>query len=412
MTVFKKFAVGALMTSMLVPALAFAQTTTPSALQTLLDQIKALQAQIVALQQQQQPLIQQQQANMVSLIRTLRQGATGEDVAALQALLAADPSIYPEGTISGFFGKLTAQAVKRFQNRHGLEQVGDVGPKTLKKLNEFLREHPMGWQTGTSTIATSSNRGQGEAHRPCAIVPPGHLIAPGWLRKHSDDDKPVVPLCQTLPKGIWDKMDDDEDDEDHGTTTRDRIAPVISSVSATSLTTTGATIQWTTNENSTSQVEYGISTAYGSTTPINFTLVGSHSVNLTSLLASTLYHFRVYSRDAANNLATSSDMTFTTVTPDTTAPAISGISVAPIASTTATVSWTTNENATGKVYYATTSPVNLGTALTMGSASLTLGHSFGLTGLTASTTYYYVLESIDASSNTATTSTASFVTTI
>ena len=97
-------------------------------------------------------------------------------------------------------------------------------------------------------------------------------------------------------------------------------------------------------------------------------------------------------------------------TPDVIAPVISGTSVSSIASTTATVAWTTNENATGKVYYSTVSPVNFLTALTMSSAALTTSHSFGLTGLATSTTYYYVLESKDASVNTATTSTQSFAT--
>src|SRR4030095_5473127 len=48
----------------------------------------------------------------------------------------------------------------------------------------------------------------------------------------------------------------------------DTTAPVISNVAAGGITTTGATITWTTNENSDSQVEYGTDQTYGqSTTP-------------------------------------------------------------------------------------------------------------------------------------------------
>ena len=55
-------------------------------------------------------------------------------------------------------------------------------------------------------------------------------------------------------------------------------------------------------------------------------MVTSHSASLSGLAANTLYHYRVKSRDAAGNLATSGDFTFTTAAaPDTTAPVISGV---------------------------------------------------------------------------------------
>ena len=86
----------------------------------------------------------------------------------------------------------------------------------------------------------------------------------------------------------------------------------ISNVSASSITSTGATITWTTNLSGDSQVEYGTTTAYGSSTNLDTTMVTSHSQQITGLSPSTLYHFRVNSRDAAGNLATSGDFTFTT----------------------------------------------------------------------------------------------------
>src|SRR5262249_57363113 len=58
-------------------------------------------------------------------------------------------------------------------------------------------------------------------------------------------------------------------------------------------------------------VDFGTSTAYGSTMT-SASMVTSHSVVLSGLSASTLYHYRVKSRDAAGNLATSGDFTFTT----------------------------------------------------------------------------------------------------
>ncbi len=74
----------------------------------------------------------------LKLMYKLHKGANGEDVRVLQKILASDPTIYPEGLITGFFGQLTEQAVKRFQAKIKLEQVGAVGPQTLARINEIL----------------------------------------------------------------------------------------------------------------------------------------------------------------------------------------------------------------------------------------------------------------------------------
>src|SRR5207237_919315 len=75
----------------------------------------------------------------------------------------------------------------------------------------------------------------------------------------------------------------------------------------------GATVSWTTDEPSDSQVDYGLTSAYGSSTTLNAGLVTSHSQDLSGLAGATLYHYRVKSKDAAANLAVSGDFTFTTL---------------------------------------------------------------------------------------------------
>src|SRR4029078_244485 len=100
---------------LMAPAAVFAQattTTSSSSIQTLLDQIKALQAQIGALQTPQMTAIGH-------LVLTLKQGDQGENVKTLQQLLAQDSSIYPEGKVTGFFGPLTPKAIKTFQKKRG-----------------------------------------------------------------------------------------------------------------------------------------------------------------------------------------------------------------------------------------------------------------------------------------------------
>ncbi len=408
MSKFNKTIAMVLVMSVMVPSLAFAQTTSTSSIQALLDQMKALQAQIIGLQQQQKTLVQQQQTNIQNLVQTLRQGDRGENVRILQQLLAQDPTIFPEGTVSGFFGPLTEKAVKRFQQKHGIEQAGNVGPKTLKKLNELF--------FGKSGKSHDDNKGKGNEddddeendHGSGSIVichfsrgdSSSKTISVGGKAyaahlKHGD----VLGTCTG----------------GGNPSTPDTIAPIISNAVISAITSTSASVSWNTNEQATSKVYYSTTTPVNLATALtvnNGSRVMNRTLSLTGLIPSTTYFYVLESKDYANNTATTSTASFTTAAaPDTTAPVISGTSVSAIATTTATVSWTTNEAATGKVYYSTTSPVNLGTALTMSNGSLTTGHTFVLTSLAGATTYYYVLESKDAANNTATTSTASFVTT-
>src|SRR5688572_30680033 len=117
----------------------------------------------------------------------------------------------------------------------------------------------------------------------------------------------------------------------------DTIAPILNALSA-SPGFQEANVSWTTDEPSDSQVEYGTSATYGSSTTVAAALVTSHTVTLTGLNAATTYHYRVKSRDAAGNLATSTDGSFsTTAAPDTTAPVVSIASPASGATVSTTV---------------------------------------------------------------------------
>ena len=75
---------------------------------------------------------------------------------------------------------------------------------------------------------------------------------------------------------------------------------------------TWASVTWTTNEPADSRVEYGLTTAYGSSTTLNAAMVTSHSQALSGLSANTLYHYRVKSRDAAGNLLVATFATLVT----------------------------------------------------------------------------------------------------
>ena len=88
--------------------------------------------------------------------------------------------------------------------------------------------------------------------------------------------------------------------------------PTISGVTAGSIAASAATISWTTNTASDSQVSYGTTTAYGLTSSPATSLVTAHAVTISGLSPSTSYHYQVFSRDGQGNLASSADFSFTT----------------------------------------------------------------------------------------------------
>jgi peptidoglycan hydrolase-like protein with peptidoglycan-binding domain len=126
-----------------LPVFASAQTVA-----SLQQQLQALLAQLASLQQNttasssvaagttnapsQQPII------CPALVRTLSVGSTGTDVANLQGFLAQNPLIYPEGSVTAYFGRLTQDAVQRWQSAYHIVSSGTpattgygvVGPHT------------------------------------------------------------------------------------------------------------------------------------------------------------------------------------------------------------------------------------------------------------------------------------------
>ena len=94
-----------------------------------------------------------------------------------------------------------------------------------------------------------------------------------------------------------------------------------SAISSGSLTTNSAVVTWQTNKPADSQVEYGTTTAYGTVTTLDSTLVASHSQILTSLQPATTYQFRVRSKDEGGSSLLSANFSFTTTSlADTTPP--------------------------------------------------------------------------------------------
>ena len=260
-----------------VPAVTKAVSSTSSAqelITTIQEQIAKLRAQITELNAQLESLRQakgevketvKEVKGTLQIIRQLKTGMTSEEVKLLQQVLATDPEIYPEGLITGYFGKLTEKAVKKLQKKLCLEEVGWVGPKTLSRINELLTE------------------GAGSSGK----VPSGLLIAPGIQKK----------LCAT--------------------STPDTVVPIISEVTATSTTATTTQIKWLTNELANSKVWYSTSTPVvaTTTTPVvsSSDYVTSHNINLAGLTATTTYYYLVSSADKSGNATTATETSFITL---------------------------------------------------------------------------------------------------
>ena len=188
--------------------------------------------------------------------------------------------------------------------------------------------------------------------------------------------------------------------------TPDTTDPVIGNVQATAGGVT-ATVTWTTDEAATSSVDFGPSTAYENGSVSSGSLVTNHSIPLTGLTASTTYHYKVTSQDASGNSAETADLTFTTTTPDTTAPVVTNINAAP-SSGIATITFTTNEPATGSVACGPTTAYENGSE----SGPMQTNHSITLINLLQGTQYHYQVTCTDASGNEAVSADFTFTTTV
>ncbi len=237
----------------------------------------------------------------------------------------------------------------------------------------------------------------------------GHLIAPGYKNKNGEPDLDFWKDC-VIPFGIAKKLG-------FGSTTpstTDTVAPVISGLAAQAKITE-AIITWKTDERSDTKVYWSVNSPVTATSSVkaNASLTTDHKITLKNLTATTTYYFFVSSRDKAGNISTSSEMSFATkpANADVTAPVISNVTIS-AGTTTAAVSWNTNENADSRVYWSTVNPLVIGATTTASATSslMTQAHYLPLTGLSATTTYYFKVESADASGNISTSATVTALT--
>jgi hypothetical protein len=190
------------------------------------------------------------------------------------------------------------------------------------------------------------------------------------------------------------------------TTTPDTIAPIISNLK-TNAKDHYALISWTTDENADSAIFISTTSPVSTSAAPNSTKsdkTKTHSVVVGNLLAGNTYYLVVRSKDKAGNTSYSSQISFvttgTTTPSDTAAPVISNVTTA-AGPASISISWTTNEPSTSKVYYATGSSVdaNASTTLAASDNALVTSHSLTIGNLSTSTLYSMIVESKDSSLN-------------
>jgi len=208
------------------------------------------------------------------------------------------------------------------------------------------------------------------------------------------DSTGVVNGSHTISAQAWDQAGNVATAAAVSITVANQPPPVISSVVAGAITTSGATVTWTTDQPADGQVEYGASTSYGSLTPLDSTMAIGHSEAVTGLAAGTLYHYRVHSRNASGAASVSADATFTTTVSGP--PVISQVQAGSITTSGATIGWTTDTPSSSQVEYGTTTAY--GSSTTLDSALVT-SHAQTLSGLAASTLYHFRVRSTDAFGN-------------
>ena len=169
------------------------------------------------------------------------------------------------------------------------------------------------------------------------------------------------------------------------------VGPGILSITVETLSDTSVKVQWATDQDALSRVEYGPTTSYGTNTPWSTTLAKEHSVTIAGLTPGATYHYKAVSKTPGDVVAKSADKTF-----NTTGLAVSGVTSTSVNNRGATITWTTDDPSSSQVEYGATTAYGMTT--TVDSTAKT-SHSVEITGLSKETTYHYRVKSASATAD-------------
>jgi hypothetical protein len=270
-----------------------------------------------------------------------------------QSNLGASPTldvdwlwVYPDYRSSGTFQSCAVDGGTSSFDWTTAAWTGSIPAATSVQLSTRTSPDGASWSSWSTPLTTSGGG---------ITSPAGRYLQ--YLLQFATSDPSQSPVVDSVAFGTT-------------LTSVDSTPPVVSSIAVSSITSSSAVISWTTDEPSSSQVQFGPTRAYGQSTTADAALVTSHSQLLTGLWGGTLYDFRVVSIDGTGNEADSANVTFTTGAPSL---SIADVSVTEPASGTATAVFTVTlsppSSQTVTVLYATAD----GTARTGSNYSATSG---------------------------------------
>ena len=288
---------------------------------------------------------------------------------------------------------------------------GPVGGDTLASPASEPFEHSTNGGSSWSAVPNVQDVwtfGFGKA-APGTTTPAIYIV--GWVSNQfgiweSDDDANTWTQIGEWPSGSLDPIKTISGDMNaygrvyvgfsgegyaYGDTANAQIPPIIASISSGTPTTTSATITWTTDQSANSEVVYGPSQSYGSSSS-NASFVTSHSITLTGLASGTMYHFEVVSADSNGYTATSTDQTF--ITHNSSPPSVPTSLVATATSSSEIdLSWTASTG-DGTYSVAGYQVFRNGTQV-----ATTSNSTYADTGLSAATAYSYTVDAYDTAGN-------------
>lgn len=296
--------------------------TLTQALQDLQNQQQVLESEVSTLRQQLKIT-----DTKTDSIKTMKLGDSGDEVQKLQEQLQQLPEIYPadvdfSSLVSGYYGPLTESAIKSFQESEGLDQTGIANEETKSKLYQRIMGHATEADsspvpvniTDISEIKNLKDL-QNQFAQLSSMVSSTQAIQADLQNQVTQLASDLSSL-QTTVAGISAAPAVSSSAPTPVTTTPAPTALTISNIQISNITKNSASISWTTNNSSTSEIDYSQNSSLPTTNQTvvvgNTTMVTSHKLTTQSLSPGTKYYYRVVSKDTGGTITQSAISSFNT----------------------------------------------------------------------------------------------------
>ncbi len=195
-------------------------TTTPTTNATIAGLLAQL-AKLTTLFNELKAKLMGTQAELKELRADIREGMTDADIKTIQELLASDPTIYPRGLVTGYFGPMTKEAIKRFQAKNGLEVTGEIDAETRAAMDAIIEARRAEGKFPVGLLMAPGLKDKFEHklkircdNAPTSTVPGVACEKIKTKYKFEVDDKGRIKMESEMEKKMSDDNDDDEMDDD------------------------------------------------------------------------------------------------------------------------------------------------------------------------------------------------------